>query len=58
MQIGDLVFYRHDGRTTTTIGIVTAIRTVDPHTLYFVRYPSGDGFDTWHHWTRLEPLCR
>jgi len=58
MKVGDLVFYRHDGRTTDIIGVITAVMTCTSrgtHTV-FVRYPSGDGYDGWTHSTRLEAL--
>ena len=59
MKVGDLVFYRHEGRTTNTIGIITRIGTNDYGvTLYFVRYPCGDSYETWHHHTKVEAICK
>ena len=61
MQIGDLVFYRHEGRTTNMIGVITAISTNlanDGGSFYFVRFPNDDGFESWYHPTRLEALCK
>ena len=61
MKVGDLVFYRHEGRTTNMIGVITAISTnhaVAGGTFYFVRFPNGDGFESWYHPTRLEALWK